>query len=100
MVKLNRLDTLDGTVPASVGKTGTVIVAEESAETGCIGVRILAGLEQRAIPARSRLLHLGSGVVQHGSVAQLWHKLGLDAEGIVAAYTELIQRKCDEESQN
>lgn len=100
VVKLNRLDTLDGTVPGSVGKTGMVIVAEEAAETGCVGVRILAGLEQRAIPARSRLLHLGDGVVEHGSVPQLWHKLGLDAEGIVAAYTELIQRKYDEESQN
>jgi len=89
VVKLNRLDVLDGTIPASVAKTGKLIVAEESAETGCLGIRILAGLEQRNIASRSHLLHLGSGVVEHGSVAQLRQKLGIDAAGIVAAYEDL-----------
>ena len=89
VVKLNRLDTLDGTIPASVEKTGRLIVAEEAAETGCLGVRILAGLEQRSIPAKSHLLHLGSGVVEHGSVPELRRKLGLDAEGILAAFEDL-----------
>ena len=89
VVKLNRLDTLDGTIPASVEKTGRLIVAEEAAETGCLGVRILAGLEQRSIPVKSHLLHLGSGIVEHGSVPELRKKLGLDAEGILAAFEDL-----------
>ena len=89
VVKLSRLDTLDGTIPASVEKTGKLIVAEEAAETGSLGVRILAGLEQRDIPAKSHLLHLGSGIVEHGSVPELRHKLGLDAEGILAAFEDL-----------
>jgi len=89
VIKLNRLDVLDGTIPASAEKTGKLIVAEESAEIGCLGVRILAGLEQRGICTRSHLLHLGSGIVEHGSVAELRARLGLDAAGIVAAYEDL-----------
>jgi len=89
VIKLNRLDVLDGTIPASVEKTGKLIVSEEAAEAGSVGVRILAGLEQRNIASRSHLLHLGSGVVEHGSVPQLRSLLGLDAEGIVAAFEDL-----------
>ncbi len=91
VIKLNRLDTPDfEMVTASVARTGRLIVAEETAEAGCIGTRLLAALEERGVPAaRSAILrNLDSGVVQHGTVAQLWNRLHLDAAGLAAAYEE------------
>lgn len=90
VVKLNRLEHLDEQkLFASAKKTGRLLVAEESAETGSVGVRILAALSAHGIGAKSSLLNLGSGIVEHGSVPELRHKLGIDAAGIAAAGEEL-----------
>ena len=92
VIKLNRLDEPDyETLCASVKKTGKLLVAEESAENGSMGVRILAELARRGIAVRAVLRNLGSGVVEHGSVPELRHKLKIDAEGIAAAYEELTE---------
>lgn len=94
IVKLNRLDRVDfGLIAASVGKTGKLIVAEESAQIGCVGTRILAELECRGTAVCARLCNLGSGVVEHGSVALLRSRLGLDAAGIAGAYDALAEHK-------
>ncbi len=87
IVKLNRLDAPDfERIAASAEKTGRLLVAEDTAEAGCVGTRILAELERRGVALKAvRLLNLGSGVVPHGSVLDLLRSLELDAEGVAAA---------------
>lgn len=90
VIKLNCLDMPDyDMICESVGKTGGILCAEESALNGCVGVRILAKLTAEGIECKSRLLTLGSGIVEHGSVQQLREKLQLDAGGIAAAAEEM-----------
>ena len=93
LIKLNRLDAPDVDVIAqSVRRTGRLLVAEDTAEAGCVGTRILATLAQRGVCLNaSALQNLGSGVVPHGSVADLWRQLGIDADGLAAAGKELCQ---------
>lgn len=91
VVKLNRLDAPDfDTVCAAAGQCGAVLVAEETAEAGCVGTRILAELARRGISAAAGLRNLGSGVVPQGTVAELRRMLGLDAAGIAAAAREIL----------
>ena len=87
VLKLNRLDAPDlDLISASLAKTGALLVAEESAARGGLGGRILAACADRGIVLRgTRLLDLGSGIVTHGSVAELRAMLSLDAAGIAAA---------------
>ena len=90
VIKLNRLDAQEyAPIFESVKKTGKLIVAEEAAQTGSMGLRLLAELALRGIPVKAVLRNLGSGIVEHGSVPQLRHRLKLDAEGIAGAYEEL-----------
>lgn len=87
IVKLNRLDKPDyDMVSSAVAGSGKIVIAEETAEIGSIGLRILAELQQRGIMLKaSRLINLGNGIVPHGSVADLRRDLNLDADGIAAA---------------
>lgn len=93
LVKLNRLDAPDyDCVSASAAKTGRLLVAEDTAEAGCVGTRILAELERRGTALNAvRLQNLGSGVVPHGCVPDLLHLLRLDAAGIAATCEELCR---------
>ena len=89
VIKLGRIDPDSfPMVMASAARTGRLVMAEESAARGCVGNDILAQLQSAGIVCRSKLLNLGSGVVEHGSVAQLRHKYGIDAEAIAAALEE------------
>ena len=51
----------------------------------------LAELARRGITVQAVLRNLGSGVVEHGSVPELRHKLKIDGAGIAAAYEELSE---------
>ena len=68
-------------------------IVGRSCAAGCIGSAILtaAATSQDPIP-RCRLLNLGEGLVPHGTVAQLRHDTGLDAESIAAKAVELVGR--------
>ena len=90
VIKLNRLDTPDFALAAQqVQKSRRLIVCEDCSAAGCVGRRLLAELETRGIGAKVKLCNAGSGVVRHGTPAELWHRLGIDARGIVGAYEEL-----------
>ncbi len=93
LIKLNRLDAPDySMIAASAAKTGRLLVAEDTAEAGCVGTRILAELEKRGVGLKSaRLVNLGSGIVPHGSVPDLLHMLKLDAQGLAAVGEELCR---------
>lgn len=74
----------------SVRKTGRLLVAEEVCSSGCVGTKIvteaaLKGIELKAV----RLLNLGDGIVCHGTVSELLHEKGLDAEAIAREAREL-----------
>ena len=92
VLKLNRLDRLDmEPVERSLRQTGRLVVAEDTARAGCIGLRLLAEAGCRScFPRRQRLLNLGDGVVAQGSVAEQRHMLGLDAGGIARAAGALM----------
>ena len=86
LVKLNRLDAPDlALVACQAEKTGRLLVAEDTAEAGCVGTRLLAALERQGVCLRAASLrNLGSGVVPHGCVTELWRRLCIDAEGIAS----------------
>ncbi len=88
VVKISRLERIEYPVlAASAAKTGGLIVAEESATRGSLGIRLLADMERRGVKlSLACCLNLGSGVVEHGSVSALRKKYGIDAEAIAAAF--------------
>lgn len=67
-----------------------VLVVEEAAENGCIGQKLSAALSENGCSCRLKLLNTGNGFVPHGSVEELRHMLGLDADGIEQAVKELM----------
>ena len=93
LIKLNRLDAPDfAAIARSAEKTGRLLVAEDTAETGSVGIRVLADLERRGIALKkSCLRNLGSGIVPHGSVSALLQLMKLDAAGIAEAGEELCR---------
>lgn len=97
VVKVSRLDRAAfPIVSASAAKTGSILIAEESAERGCLGTRILADLlRDGTVVKNARCLNLGEGIVEHGSVSQLREKYGIDAAAIAGA---CMDWRDDEES--
>ena len=77
----------------SVKKTGRLLVAEECAEQGCVGIRALAALEEAGVEARTMLVNCGRGYVTHGSVAQLKKSLGLDRDSLFRRAMEVLGRE-------
>ena len=73
VVKLKRLERAEYPVlSASAAKTGRLVITEESAERGSLGVRVLSDILRRGDGLKnSATLNLGSGIVEHGSVSQL-----------------------------
>jgi hypothetical protein len=55
-----------------------------------MGEQILAALSEAGVPVRgSRLLNLGSGILENGAPDDLRRKTGLDGEGIARAASEI-----------
>lgn len=92
LIKLDQIAPLHlEPVLQSLGRSGKLLVVEETAAAGCVGSAILAQLVQEgAAPNAVRLINLQSGLVPHGSVSLLRHRTGLDAAGIYQATKELI----------
>ena len=91
IIKLNVLAPLDASaVVESVRKTGRLVVVEECFATGGMGQQICAALERAGVAVKElKLLSCGSDFVHQGSVAQLYHSLGIDAEGIRTCVNEV-----------
>lgn len=76
----------------SLEKTGRLLVIEDVCESGSVGENISSQAELRGLRLKGvRLLNSGTGLVQHGSVDELYHMLGLDCEGICKTAMELWQ---------
>jgi len=95
VVKLNQIFPLpEDTLLASVRKTGILLTVEDVCRSGSVGSNVLSlAAERGVVLSGARRLDLGSGVVPHGAVAGLQHRVGLDAEGICRAARELVHEK-------
>lgn len=93
VIKFNTITPLDGALlMESVRKTGTLLVAEDCAGAGSVGVRLAAMLEEAGIPAKVTLLNSGNRFVTHGAQSCLKRELNLDADGIVRSAREVLGR--------
>ena len=97
IIKLGRLcpNCFDA-VRASVEKTKRLVVAEEACSFGSIGSRILSALSGGQECFAFRLLDLGDGIVQHGSVDELRRVCGLDAASIAENALKLFGEESNE----
>ena len=78
---------------ASLLKTKRLLAAEEVCGAGCIGQRILAACAEKEIHLKAvKLLNLGDGIIPHGTVQELRHDYGIDADEIVRSSAELCGR--------
>lgn len=91
VLKLNCIAPLNTQVIAqAVRKTRRLLVLEDCMGVGCVGQRIAAILAQEGIaPDRLILKNLGTSFASQGSVSQLRHAFGLDAEGVVTSVLEV-----------
>ncbi len=94
VIKLSMIKPPDfDLVMRSLRKTGKLLISEDVCEAGCVGSRILEEAAINEIHVRAaKLLNLGEGIVSHGTVAELLHDFGLDADGIVSAAMEMMDK--------
>lgn len=92
VVKLAQVSPLDGKeLCAALDGVKRLVVAEDQLRAGGLGERLSALLlEQDAGIGKIRLRNAGTALPTQGSTAQLWHELGLDAEGIAQAVREVL----------
>lgn len=90
VLKLNQIAPLDyHTLAPFFTDCRWLCVVEDSFGAGCVGQRIAAVLtEHGKAPRRLILKNLGRTFCNEGTVSQLRHSVGLDAEGIVQTVTE------------
>ena len=90
VVKLNRISPLEiGDMEGCFGHTDTLLAVEDSFGAGCVGQRLATKLAERGMaPKKLILRNLGKTYAPEGSVAELEHSFGLDAEGIAKAVEE------------
>ncbi len=92
VVKLNRVMPLDGdALCAALRGVKRVVIAEDQLRGGGLGERLGALLLERNAGMENALLrNAGIALPSQGTTAQLWHALGLDAEGIAKAVREVL----------
>lgn len=94
IIRLTRLDALDlETVFHSLRKTKRLLIPEEAAEAGSVGVRILAECARAGVALdAAKLLNLRNGIVPAGTVEELKALYALDGNGIAYAGLSLLDR--------
>ncbi len=93
VVKLNRIAPLcyEDLAPVLSG-CGCMAAIEDCCGSGCVGQRVGGILAARGdAPKRILFMNLGGSFVPAGSVAELEHSLGLDAEGVAAAVLKALR---------
>lgn len=90
--KLNQICPLDGALLASsLESERPLLVLEDDFAAGCVGQRVAALLAERGrAPRRLILKNLGRSFAPEGTVAELYHSFGLDAEGVAEAAREAV----------
>ena len=92
MLKLNSIAPLDmDGVLTCAKETGSLLVAEECVDAGCVGRRITSELVMAAAgDVRVKLVNLGDRFIPQGSVAQLRALCGIDAESLCKTAMEVM----------
>lgn len=91
LIKLAQVAPLDiDLVKKSVEKTGKLLVLEDVCETGSVGERICANLAGDLCFTK-RLLNLGEGIVEHGTVSELQKICGIDGESVAKVVKEMVK---------
>jgi len=92
VVKLNRIAPLKTEeVCAYLGGRRVMLVLEDVLGRGCVGQHLAAVLaEQNAAPQKLILKNLEDRFAPEGSIPELEHCFGLDAEGVVQAVKEAM----------
>lgn len=95
VLKLSTIAPLDPeTVRTALTGTKRLLVLEDCVETGCVGQRVAAMMAQLDMaPRRLVLKNTGDRFIPQGSVAELRHLCGLDAEGVAAAAEEAVHEQ-------
>ena len=95
VVKLNQICPLDSKqVKDALSGTERLLVLEDCVETGCVGQRVAAVMAQLGMaPRRLVLKNTGDRFIPQGSVAELRHLCGLDAESVAAAAEEAVHEQ-------
>ncbi len=95
VVKLNVLCPPDAdSVLSSLRKTGAMLVAEDVCAAGCVGERLLAAAAANGLGLKAtRLVNLGSGILEHGAPEALRAKMGLDGESLARTAWEMLHGK-------
>ena len=93
VVKVNRIAPLDShSVCAALGDGVPILVLEDCLGVGCVGQRLTAILTQNGCAPRKMILkNLGTNVAPHGSVAQLYEELELDAASVAYTLEEALK---------
>ena len=93
VVKLNRISPLvHDEVCAALGGRKILVVLEDAFGVGCVGQRLAAILaEHKQSPKQMILKNLEKTFAPAGSVPELEHSFGLDADGVVKAVREAVK---------
>lgn len=95
VIKVNRIRPFaPEKILASLNKTGALLTVEDACRAGNVGGLILMEAAQRNIVLHTvKQLDLGSGIVSHGAPEELYHRLGLDADGVFRSAMEIVNEK-------
>ena len=82
---------LDPDIPALAARHRAVVTIEDGTAIGGFGDAVLEALAQADVNVPVRRLGLPDSFIEHGAQPLLLHRLGLDADGIMAATRELLR---------
>lgn len=93
LIKLGCIKPFDAEpIIESLRKTGRLLTAEDVCSHGCIGNDILAAVAAQGLTLTACSINdLGSGIVTHGTVAELMSDCGLDTESLYAKALTLVR---------
>ena len=92
VVDMRWVKPLDEQAIADAAATGLVVTAEEGVIAGGAGEGVLEVLARQGSQVPAVTLGVGDRFVMQGSVAEVLHELGLDAQGIAAAVEGALRR--------
>ncbi len=96
IIKLNSVKPIDlDTIADSVGKTGHLLVAEETVRNGCVGREIAALLRTRNILVPTVTCNVGDAFIEHGTIPELYKLCGIDAESLANTAREMLEQPRD-----
>jgi len=74
-------------------KFDKVITVEDGAITGGFGTAVLEFMAQHHYTAEVRILGIPDHIIEHGTLKELHHECGFDADGIAATVREMLKDK-------